>query len=101
MKQEPKGQFVEPSGDTGITILQAISQARDTITAMTGLHIDSVAQCRRAENLNWSVSVDVIESPARMGDNDLLATYEVEITPGGDMQSFSRVRRYHREDRGA
>ncbi|MEL6620754.1 MAG: gas vesicle protein GvpO [Pseudomonadota bacterium] len=101
MKQEPKGQFVEPSGDPGITILQAITQAKDTIIAMTGLHIDSVAQCRRSENLNWAISVDVIESAARMGDNDLLATYEVEITPTGDMQSFSRTRRYHREDRDA
>ena len=31
--------------------------------------------------------LDVVESFARMGDNDLLATYEVEIGPSGEMQT--------------
>ena len=99
MKQEPKWQFVDEAPAPSMTIMQAIAQARETIAAMTGLPIDSVVQCKRSENLNWGIAVDVVESPARMGDNDLLATYEVEITAGGDMQSFSRIRRYHREDR--
>ncbi|MEO1362909.1 MAG: gas vesicle protein GvpO [Pseudomonadota bacterium] len=99
MKREPKGQFVEEAPAPSMTIMQAIAHARETITAMTGLPIDSVVQCKRGENLNWGIALDVVESPARMGDNDLLATYEVEITAGGDMQSFQRIRRYHREDR--
>ena len=98
MKHELKGQFADE--ETGsLTIMQAIAQAKETIATMTGLPVDSVVHCARAENLNWGISIDVVESYARMGDNDLLATYEVEIGSNGEMQTFSRIRRYHREER--
>lgn len=101
MKQEPKRQFAKQGDDPGLPMMKIISQAKATVAEMTGLPIDAIVQCQRVENLNWGVSVDVIEAPARIGDNDLLATYCVEMTPAGDMQAFSRTRRYHREDRDA
>lgn len=101
MKHNVKEAFESDAPKSGLTILQAIAQAKETISTMTNLPIDSVVHCSRGENLNWGISVDVVESYARMGDNDLLATYEVQIGPGGDMQTFSRLRRYHREDRDA
>ena len=99
MKHQPKAQFGKKDGTSGLTILQAIAHAKEAVTTMTGLTIDSVVHCARGEDLNWAVSVDVVESFARMGDNDLLATYEVAIAPSGEMQSFARIKRYHREDR--
>lgn len=100
MKHEPTSTFGEdtPPGPA-ITIMQAIGQAKEAISSMTGQPIDSVVHCARGDNLNWRVSLDVVESFARMGDNDLLATYEVQIGHSGEMQTFSRLRRYHREDR--
>ena len=98
MKHEPKSQFADEDPG-GLTIMQVIAQARETIGTMTGLPVDSVVHCGRADNLNWSISIDVVESYARMGDNDLLATYQLEIGPNGDMQTFSRTRRYHRQER--
>ena len=38
-------------------------------------------------------------SHARLGDNDLLATYEMSLAPSGEVTAFNRLRRYHREDR--
>ena len=99
MKHQPKDQFSKDETSSGLTILQVIAQAKDAVGTMTGLSVDSVVHCSRGEDLNWSISVDVVESFARMGDNDLLATYEVALNPAGEMQSFSRARRYHREDR--
>ena len=99
MKHQPKAQFSKDDPGGGLTILQAIEQAKDAVGTMTGLSVDSVVHCSRGDDLNWAISVDVVESFARMGDNDLLATYAVTVTPGGEMQSFSRTRRYHREDR--
>lgn len=100
MKHEPKAAFANGK-DSALTLLEAMATAKSAIAQMTDLPVDSVAHCTRGENLNWDVTVDVIESRARMGDNDLLATYRVEIGPKGDMESFSRLRRYHREDRDA
>lgn len=99
MKHQPKAQFADEDGASGLTILQAIAHAKEAVATMTDLTIDSVVHCARGEDLNWSVSLDVVESYARMGDNDLLATYEVAIAPNGEMQSFTRIKRYHREDR--
>lgn len=99
MKHHPKEQFAKDDPGSGLTILQAIDQAKEAVAAMTGLTVDSVVHCSRSDDLNWGVSVDVVESFARMGDNDLLATYELSIGPSGDMLSYSRIRRYHREDR--
>lgn len=98
MKHEAKVQFKTAQTDTdGLTMLDAIAAAKSAVSAMTGQTIDSVVQCAREEE-KWSVSIDVIESLARMGDNDLLATYQVQIDAQADLISFNRLRRYHRED---
>jgi hypothetical protein len=44
------------------------------------------------------VEVEVIESHARMGDNDLLAAYDVRVGEAGEVRGFRRLRRYFRED---
>lgn len=82
-----------------LTMQAAIGIARDTVASMTVLSFDSVGRCERSTNGGWTVQVDVIESLARMGDNDLLATYAVEIDADGEPLQINRLRRYHREDR--
>lgn len=100
MKHEKKAQFAEANPDPPpMSMMGAIKEAKGAILEMTGLPVDTVAQCRKEDGGAWKISVDVIESPARMGDNDLLATYEVVIGPDTELMSFERLRRYHREDR--
>ena len=102
MKHQPKAQFAGDKDDTpALGMMEAIAEAKTAVTGMTGLEVDSVVSCTRGEDLHWSICVDVIESVARMGDNDLLATYEVQISAGSELLNFARKRRYHREDRDA
>jgi len=75
----------------------AMSLARRTVALFTELAVDGVVSCARREG-GWCVVVDAIESPARMGDNDMLATYEVLLTTDGEVEGFERTGRYHRSD---
>ena len=100
MKHEQTVQFktaqqtVQP-----VSMMDAIAAARSGVSSMTGQEIDAIVQCSKAEDGIWIVSVDVIECLARMGDNDLLATYEVHIDQSAELVNYNRLRRYHREDR--
>lgn len=100
MKHQAKAQFDDADDrPQAASMMEAISQAKRMVTEMTGLEVDAVVSCARGEDLNWRVALDIIESPARMGDNDLLTTYEVQIGAGAEPLHFARLRRYHREDR--
>ena len=83
---------------TPFGLVDALSHARRAMATITDQPIDAVPSCTRGDDGIWRVRIDVIEVPARMGDNDLLAVYEVEIAPGGDLAGFRRLARYHRED---
>lgn len=89
---------ITTEGQSTLSVVAAIAVARSAVADLTGQPIDTVAHCARQGEGAWSVAIDVIESPARMGDNDLLATYEVEIDHAGALISYRRSRRYHRED---
>jgi hypothetical protein len=81
-----------------LTLIEAIGLARRTAAQLTELPVDGIAESGRHADGGWRVLVDVVESAARMGENDLLATHEVILSPEGDLTGFSRLRRYHRED---
>jgi len=100
MKHEPTAAFKAPEA-ARLTMMEAVGVAKAAVAAMTVLQFDSVARCERRADGGWTVALDLIESMARMGDNDLLATYEVQIDTEGDPLQVSRIRRYHREDRDA
>ena len=78
-------------------MIEAMSAARRSAALVLDLPVDAVASCVRAEE-GWQVVLDVIESAARMGDNDLLATYELRLSAGGEVTGFNRTGRYHRDD---
>ncbi len=88
----------EKNGKGALTMMSAIDAAKLAIGSMTGQQIDAIVQCSRADEGDWTVAIDVIESFARMGDNDLLATYQVQLNQDADLVNFNRLRRYHRED---
>ena len=80
-----------------IALVQAMSIARAGAAELSGKPVDSVVSAEAAPD-GWRVQVDVVEGPARMGNNDLLATYDLRLAPDGALVGFDRVRRYHRED---
>jgi hypothetical protein len=77
---------------------EAIEAARRTMAATGHPAIDGVAACELGEDGLWRVEVEVVESRARMGDNDLLAAYDVRLGEAGEVRGFRRLRRYFRED---
>ncbi|MDX8348474.1 gas vesicle protein GvpO [Cognatiyoonia sp. IB215446] len=100
MKHEANVQFKTAQKEVDApSMLEAISAAKSAVSSMTGQSVDAIVECKRRDGNDWSVSIDVIESHARLGDNDLLATYLVEIGSSGEVVGFCRLRRYHREDR--
>jgi hypothetical protein len=85
-------------GTTAFGPAEAIEAARRAIRATGHSEIDGVASCEVGSDGAWRVEVEVIESHARMGDNDLLAAYDVRLGEGGEVRGFRRLRRYYRED---
>ena len=81
----------------GIGLVDVIRRARETVAELTGLKVDAVSACNQQET-GWTATVDVVESHARLGDNDMLATYEITLAPDGEITGFSRIRRYNRSD---
>jgi hypothetical protein len=45
---------------------------------------------------NWHVGVEVVETRRIPDSADVLATYDVELDPGGRLVSYRRLRRYAR-----
>lgn len=92
-----QSQFEEANGKT-LSMAQAISKARLAITAITPAPVDAIRSCTQGADGAWTATVEVIESVARMGDNDLISAYELTFDHAGELLGFQRVGRYHRED---
>jgi hypothetical protein len=84
-----------------LTIGEVMARARREIAAVTDLPILSVIRSGRSTEGGWTVELELLESAARMGDNDLLASYEVHFDPFGEVSGINRTGRYHREDGAA
>lgn len=83
-----------------LSTLAVTAKAREAATAITGHKADSVASCQKQGD-GWIVIVDVIEAKARVGDNDLIATFEIGLDATGEVTTYKRIRRYYRTERGA
>lgn len=101
MEHSPSDTFISQRTGSRPGLKDAIAIARRSVTGITDQKIDSVSHCQRQPDGTWNVVVDVIDSRARMGDNDLLAAFEVHIDDSGEVIFCSRTRRYRREDREA
>jgi len=95
------GSATEPEarGRPAPGLMQIVALARETVAFFTDLPVDQVVTCRAVEG-GWMVEIDVVEAAARMGDNDLLAAYRVDLDRAGAVTAIARVGRYHREETG-
>lgn len=71
--------------------------AKEVIVELTDQPFDAIALCE-AEGEGWRVEVDVIESRARMGDDDLITTYQLEMSLEGALRGYRRLGRRRRFD---
>lgn len=86
-----------PTEGRRLSLVEAMSLARRTVAMFTELAVDAVPECA-PDGAGWRVVVDVVEAPARLGDNDLIASYEVRVTEEGEVGGFQRTARYNRID---
>ncbi|GAA2728692.1 gas vesicle protein [Streptomyces nogalater] len=77
------------------TPMEVLRQARTQLTELTGLVPETVSSFEQTED-GWSIEVEVLEL-ARVPDTmSLMASYQVELDPEGQLTGYRRVRRYER-----
>jgi hypothetical protein len=85
-----------PPDDAGeVTAAQAaraaVKQVKD-LTAKEPIGVTGLAPTEEG----WRVEVEIIEEAHIPSTSDLLALYEVNLDPGGELMSYRRTRRYVR-----
>lgn len=78
-----------------ITLGEAGRTGLREIVELTGKQPESVTGVQPTED-GWLVTVEVIEDSRIPSSTDILATYQVEMTPDGELISYRRDRRYAR-----
>ena len=74
----------------------AARRAADALTELVRHRTEGVSAVRRSEDDGWIVNVDVLEVARIPDTTSLLATYEVELDPAGDLLQYRRISRYRR-----
>ena len=94
---QPKANVFRQSKGAGPSMPEVIKRARAAMAEINDHPIDQVIRCDRTEE-GWIVVVEVIESPARMGENDFLAAFSLALDASGALMGVDRIGRYRRED---
>ncbi|MET8561884.1 gas vesicle protein [Streptomyces flaveolus] len=77
------------------TPMEVLRQARSQLAELTGLVPETVSSFEQTED-GWSLEVEVMEI-ARVPDTmSLMASYQVDLDPDGELTGYRRVRRYER-----
>ncbi|AIV32418.1 gas vesicle protein [Streptomyces sp. R1] len=74
----------------------AARHAADALSELIRHHLEGVSAVCRSEDGGWIVHVDVLEVARIPDTTSLLATYEVELDPAGDLVQYRRIARYRR-----
>lgn len=85
-----------PEPAPALALPAVIATARDNVALFADLPVDQIVSCKRSD-ADWLVEIDLIEASARLGDNDMIATYAMTISATGDVLGIERLRRYMRE----
>jgi hypothetical protein len=79
----------------GITAPAAAQAALRAIAGLTGKKPEGVTAVEPTED-GWLVGVEVVEDKRVPSSADMLAIYEAQLDPDGDLMSYRRGRRYPR-----
>jgi hypothetical protein len=75
--------------------MQVLRHARTQLAELTGMAAESVSSFEQTED-GWALEVEVMEL-ARVPDTmSLMASYQVDLDPEGQLTGYRRVRRYER-----
>lgn len=82
-------------GSSSLSAADAAAAGLRQITELTGKDPEGVTGVEPSDD-GWVVGVEVVEDRRVPSSADILATYQAEIDPEGDLASYRRVRRYSR-----
>ncbi|MFF9277284.1 gas vesicle protein GvpO [Streptomyces griseosporeus] len=86
-EREPAGKRLGP--------MEVLRNAREQLAELTGMQAESVSSFEQTED-GWALEIEVMEL-ARVPDTmSLMASYQVELDPEGQLTGYRRVRRYER-----
>ncbi|MFJ9604043.1 gas vesicle protein GvpO [Streptomyces althioticus] len=75
--------------------MQVLRQAREQLAELTGMEAESVSSFEQTSE-GWTLEVEVLELERVPDTMSLMASYQVELDPDGDLTGYRRVRRYER-----
>ncbi|MFD8151354.1 gas vesicle protein [Streptomyces sp. NPDC001046] len=75
--------------------MEVLRQARGQLAELTGMEAESVSSFEQTEE-GWSLEVEVLELERVPDTMSLMASYQVELDPEGQLTGYKRVRRYER-----
>lgn len=83
------------NAQVSINPMSATLAAKEAIQIITGVTPEAVSRCER-DGESWVLDVEIVETKAQIADNDILATYLVELDGAGEVQRYQRTNRYAR-----
>ncbi|MFH8448429.1 gas vesicle protein [Streptomyces fungicidicus] len=75
--------------------MEVLRQARGQLAELTGMEAESVSSFEQTED-GWALEVEVLELERVPDTMSLMASYQVELDPEGQLTGYRRVRRYER-----
>jgi hypothetical protein len=80
---------------SALTAMQAAESALRQIAALTGHDTQGIVSLEPAED-GWIVGVETVEDRRIPSTADVLAIYEAELDPDGELVAYQRKRQYIR-----
>lgn len=75
--------------------MAVLRTAREQLAELTGMTPESVSSFERTEE-GWLLEIEVLELSRVPDTMSLLASYEVQLDPQGELMGYRRLRRYER-----
>ncbi|MFE6281856.1 gas vesicle protein [Streptomyces sp. NPDC057877] len=90
-----RSQTEDSAADDRPNPMQVLRHARVQLGELTGMAAETVSSFEQTED-GWSLEVEVLEL-ARVPDTmSLMASYQVDLDPDGQLTGYRRLRRYER-----
>lgn len=89
-----QGEAGRPS-PTWVSATRAVERAREQLALLTGKGADSVSGLERSDE-GWHMTVEMVELERIPPSTSVLATYEADLDPEGNLLEYQRARRYYR-----
>ncbi|MFF9622683.1 gas vesicle protein [Streptomyces griseosporeus] len=85
----------EHTADDRPGAMEVLREARAQLTELTGMAAESVTSFEQTED-GWTLEIEVLELTRVPDTMSLLASYEVNLDPQGQLTGYRRLRRYER-----